>query len=52
MTSFDVLVVAGTHGNELNASWLLDQWELQPELVDTGGLFCRRVIGNPQARAA
>ena len=52
MTSFDVLVVAGTHGNELNASWLLDQWERQPELVDTDGLFCRRVIGNPQARAA
>ena len=52
MTSSDVLVVAGTHGNELNASWLLDQWERQPELVDTDGLFCRRVIGNPQARAA
>ena len=52
MTSFDVLVVAGTHGNELNASWLLDQWERQPDLVDTAGLSCRRVIGNPQARAA
>ena len=51
MTSCDVLVVAGTHGNELNASWLLDQWEDQPNLVDTAGLSCRRVIGNPEARA-
>ena len=52
MTSSDVLVVAGTHGNELNAAWLLDQWERQPALVDTAGLACRTVIGNPQARAA
>ena len=51
MTSFDVLVVAGTHGNELNACWLLDQWGDQPNLVDTAGLSCRRVIGNPEARA-
>ena len=51
MTSCDVLVVAGTHGNELNASWLLDQWGDQPNLVDTAGLSCRRVIGNPEARA-
>ena len=51
MTSCDVLVVAGTHGNELNACWLLDQWGDQPNLVDTAGLSCRRVIGNPEARA-
>ena len=52
MTSCDVLVVAGTHGNELNAPWLLEQWDRQPELIDSLGLSCRRVIGNPDARAA
>ena len=52
MTSCDVLVVAGTHGNELNAPWLLKQWDRQPELIDSIGLSCRRVIGNPDARAA
>ena len=28
MTGSDVLVVGGTHGNELNAAWLIDQWRL------------------------
>ena len=51
MTRCDVLVVGGTHGNELNAPWLLEQWERAPEVVDASGLSCRRVIGNPEARA-
>ncbi|MDP5122699.1 MAG: succinylglutamate desuccinylase/aspartoacylase family protein, partial [Cyanobium sp. MAG_04] len=28
-----VLVVAGTHGNERNAPWLLDHWRRQPEAL-------------------
>ena len=30
MPHCDVLVVAGTHGNELNAPWLLEQWDRNP----------------------
>ena len=52
MPHCDVLVVAGTHGNELNAPWLLEQWERDPALVNAAGLSCRRVIGNPEARTA
>lgn len=51
MTRCDVLVVGGTHGNELNAPWLLEQWERAPAVVDASGLSCRCVIGNPEARA-
>ena len=51
MTRCDVLVVGGTHGNELNAPWLLEQWDRAPAVVDAAGLGCRRVIGNPEARA-
>ena len=52
MAICDVLVVAGTHGNELNAPWLLDQWEQQPGLIPSEGLEIRRLIGNPEARKA
>ena len=52
MTRCDVLVVAGTHGNELNAPWLLEQWNHAPAVVDSAGLTCRPVIGNPEARRA
>ena len=52
MNSFDVLVVGGTHGNEVNAPWLLDQWGLHPELLDVSGLSVQHVIGNPAALAA
>jgi len=47
-----VLVVAGTHGNEINAPWLLDHWRRQPERWQCGGLALELVIGNPAARAA
>ena len=46
-----VLVVAGTHGNELTAPWLLDAWQHQPELLDAAGLQLELVVGNPDARA-
>ena len=52
MAIWDVLVVAGTHGNELNAPWLLEQWGLQPDLLPSAGLEIRTVIGNPAARLA
>jgi len=45
-----VLVVAGTHGNEINAPWLLDQWERHPSLIDSHGLEVVAVVGNPEAR--
>ena len=38
MKGLDVLLVAGTHGNEVNAPWLLDRWTQCPDLIDTHGL--------------
>ena len=52
MAASDVLVVAGTHGNELNAPWLLQQWNHQPDLINSAGLYIQRLVGNPQAQAA
>jgi len=52
MTASDVLLVAATHGNELNAAWLIEQWQQQPDLLKDHGLALHRVIGNPEARAA
>ena len=52
MAISDVLVVAGTHGNELNAPWLFEQWALQPDLLPSAGLEISTVIGNPAARLA
>ena len=52
MAASDVLVVAGTHGNELNAPWLLQQWNRQPDLINSAGLSIQRLVGNPQAQAA
>ncbi len=52
MTGFQVLLVAGTHGNEINAPWLFDQWSRQPELIKTNQIRVCRVLGNPQALQA
>ena len=49
MSSCGVLVVAGTHGNEVNAPWLLQQWQASPDLIDASGLAVQSVIGNPEA---
>jgi aspartoacylase len=46
-----VLVVAGTHGNERNAPWLLQHWQRQPEALADAGLALELVIGNPGAWA-
>ena len=43
-----VLVVGGTHGNEVNAPWLLETGLREA----SGGLELALVIGNPEARAA
>jgi len=47
-----VLVVAGTHGNELNGPWLLDHWQRHPGSLARHGLALELVVGNPEARAA
>ena len=44
------ILVAGTHGNEINAPWIFDQWNKHPNLINTNGLKINRVIGNPVAR--
>ena len=52
MMQLQVLLVAGTHGNEINAIWLFDQWEKSPLLINTHGIKTYQVIGNPEAKKA
>ncbi len=47
-----MLVVAGTHGNELNAPWLLEQWQRDAASAPQTPLRLEWRIGNPAARAA
>jgi len=47
-----VLLVAGTHGNEINGIWLFEQWEKLPFLINTHGIKTYKVIGNPEAKKA
>ena len=47
-----VLLVAGTHGNEINGVWLFEQWEKSPFLINTHGIKTYKVIGNPEAKKA
>ena len=47
-----VLLVAGTHGNELNAPWLFDAWQRDPSRRPACDLELVLAIGNPAARAA
>ncbi len=49
MTGPQVLFVAGTHGNEINAPWLFSQWLKQPNLINNNGLRVSKIIGNPEA---
>jgi aspartoacylase len=46
-----VLVVAGTHGNERNAPWLLQHWQRHPGSLASAGLKLELVLGNPAAHA-
>ena len=47
-----VLVVAGSHGNELNAPWLIDAWRRDPSHRPDSDLSLVLAIGNPEARSA
>ena len=47
-----VLLVAGTHGNEINGICLFEQWEKSPFLINTYGIKTLKVIGNPEAKKA
>ena len=47
-----VLLVAGTHGNEINGIFLFDQWKKSPLLINTHGIKTYSVIGNPEAKKA
>jgi len=49
MSKFQLLLVAGTHGNELNAPWLFDEWEKDPDLINTYDINSTAIIGNPSA---
>ena len=49
MSGIQVLLVAGTHGNEINAPWLFDKWIKEPSLINTFGLSVVKEIGNPSA---
>ena len=40
MTASDVLLAAATHGNELNAAWLLEQWQHNPRFSMTKAWDC------------
>ncbi len=45
----NILLVAGTHGNELNAPWLFNEWNKKPSLIELFDLKCKTILGNPQA---
>lgn len=47
-----VLVVAGTHGNERNAPWLLQHWQRRPSALASSGMAIELVLGNPAAHQA
>ena len=47
-----VLLVAGTHGNEINGIWLFDEWNKSSFLINTYGIKTCKVIGNPEAKKA
>ena len=52
MMPLQVLLVAGTHGNEINGIWLFEQWEKSPFFINTHGIKTYKVIGNPEAKKA
>jgi len=52
MMQLQVLLVAGTHGNEINGIWLFEQWEKSSFLINTHGIKTYKVIGNPEAKKA
>ncbi len=49
MSLFQVLLVAGTHGNEINAPWIFEQWSRDAAFVKTFGVNVETIVGNPKA---
>ena len=52
MMKLQVILVSGTHGNEINGIWLFEQYEKSPFLINTHGIKTFKVIGNPEAKKA
>ena len=52
MMQLQVLLVAGTHGNEINGIWLFEEWEKSSFLINTYGIKTFKEIGNPEAKKA
>ncbi len=52
MSQLQVLLVAGTHGNEINGIWLFDEWNKSSFLINTHGIKTCKIIGNPNAKKA
>ena len=52
MMQLQVLLVAGTHGNEINGIWLIDEWNKSSFLINTFGIKTHKVVGNPEAKKA
>ncbi len=52
MKQLQVLLVAGTHGNEINGIWLFDEWKKSPFLINSHGIQTLKIIGNPEAKKA
>ena len=52
MRELQVLLVAGTHGNEINGIWLFEEWLKSSVLINTHGIKTFKVIGNPEAKKA
>ncbi len=52
MSEIQVLLVAGTHGNEINPICLFEQWEKSSGLINTYSIQTHKVIGNPKAYEA
>ena len=44
-----MLVVGGTHGNELTGVYLVKQWQQQPEAIQRVGLKVETLLANPSA---
>ncbi len=49
MSSLNILVLAGTHGNEINAPWLLSNMTNYHDLIISHGFNICTAIGNPLA---
>ena len=45
-------MIAGTHGNEINAPWLFKEWNKSAATINTNGLSIAKIIGNPEALKA